>query len=118
VAVFEGEEAGLVKVRRRSWARLIRKVWLEDPELCQRCGERMKILAAISPAQDGVIEKILRARGEWDPPWLRARLARGPPPGSGGPFGGGTRIHYDEGCDPGHPQEELDQGQDFGLEDA
>ena len=113
---LEGEEAGLVKVRRRNWARLIRKVWLEDPELCPQCGETMKILAAIpSPAQDEVIEKILRARGEWDPPWLRARLPRGPPPGSGG---GLTRIHYDEGCDPGDLHEELDQDQDFGLEDA
>lgn len=26
-----------------------------------------------------MIEKILRARGEWDPPWKRARRARGPP---------------------------------------
>ena len=41
----------------------------------------MKVIAAItSPAQDDVIEKILRARGEWDPPWLRPPRARGPPP--------------------------------------
>jgi hypothetical protein len=32
----------------------------------------MKALSAISsPAQDDVIEKILRARGAWDPPWTR-----------------------------------------------
>ena len=44
----------------------------------------MKILAAISsPAQDDVIEKILRARGEWAPPWLAARQARGPPASEG-----------------------------------
>ena len=43
----------------------------------------MKILAAISsPAQDDVIERILRARGEWDPPWLRSHPARGPPASS------------------------------------
>ena len=41
----------------------------------------MKILAAISsPEQDDVIERILRARGQWDPPWKRVRRARGPPP--------------------------------------
>jgi hypothetical protein len=40
----------------------------------------MKILAAItSPGQDDVSEKILRARAEWQPPWLRSRPARGPP---------------------------------------
>ena len=37
-------------------------------------------MAAISsPAQDHVIEKILRSRNEWDPPWLRSRPPRGPP---------------------------------------
>ena len=40
----------------------------------------MKVLSAISsPVQDDVIEKILRARGEWDPPWTRERRARSPP---------------------------------------
>jgi hypothetical protein len=39
----------------------------------------MKVLAAISPAQDDVIERILRARGDWDPPWLRCHPARAPP---------------------------------------
>lgn len=119
VAVLKGEEAGLVKVRRRNWARLIRQVWLDDPELWPKCGETMKLFAAISsPAQDEVIEKILRARGEWDPPWLRAWPTRRPPPSGGGPFGGATRIHYDEGCDPGQLQEDLHQDQDFGWEDA
>jgi hypothetical protein len=69
VPVLKGEESGFVKVRRRNWARLIMKVWLDDPEICPKCGERMKVLAAISsPSQDGVIERILRARGEWNPP--------------------------------------------------
>jgi len=41
----------------------------------------MKVIAAISsPEQDDVIEKILKARGQWDPPWSRPRRARGPPP--------------------------------------
>ena len=40
----------------------------------------MKIISALtSPHQDDVIERILRARGEWDPPWKRESRARGPP---------------------------------------
>ena len=40
----------------------------------------MKIISALSsPHQDDVIERILRARGEWDPPWQRAGKVRGPP---------------------------------------
>lgn len=80
VVVVEGEESDFVRLRRRSWARLIARVWLEDPSLCPSCGQEMKILAAItSPAQDDVIERILRARGQWDPPWLKSPPARGPP---------------------------------------
>jgi hypothetical protein len=33
------------------------------------------------PAQDEVIEAVLRARGEWHPPWKRKRKARDPPRG-------------------------------------
>src|SRR5436309_568649 len=41
----------------------------------------MKIISAItSPHEDDIIEKILRHRGQWDPPWKRVRKARGPPP--------------------------------------
>ncbi len=74
----EEEESEFVKVRKRNWARLIRKVWIEDPELCQKCGSRLEVLSALSsPAQDDVIEKILRCRREWSPPWERARQPRG-----------------------------------------
>ncbi len=39
----------------------------------------MKVVAAYaSPHQDDVIEAILRARGEWNPPWQR----RAPPENS------------------------------------
>ena len=80
VALIEEEESGFVRVRRKSWARLIAKVYLEDPELCARCGGRMKVVAAISsPAHDAVIEKVLRARGGWDrvliPEEIRATFA-------------------------------------------
>jgi len=81
VPVLEGEESEFVRVRRRTWARLIAKVYLEDPCLCTSCGKEMRTITAItSPAQDDVIEKVLRARGEWNPPWLRPPRARGPPP--------------------------------------
>jgi len=80
VVVVEEEESEFVRLRRANWARLIARTWLEDPSLCTSCGQPMSILAAISsPAQDDVIERILRARGEWDPPWRRERQARGPP---------------------------------------
>ena len=40
----------------------------------------MQIISAIThPHQDDVIEKILRNRNSWDPPWQRQRRARGPP---------------------------------------
>jgi hypothetical protein len=80
VVVVEDEDSEFVKLRRKSWARLIAKVYLENPALCTSCGKEMKIISALtSPHHDDVIEKILRARGEWDPPWKRERRARGPP---------------------------------------
>jgi hypothetical protein len=76
----DDEDSDFVRTRRKNWARLISKVYLEDPELCPKCGERMKVVAAISsPAQDDVIEKILRSLGLWNPPWKRPPRARGPP---------------------------------------
>jgi hypothetical protein len=80
ILISDGEESEFVRVRKRNWASLIRKVWLADPELCPRCGGRLKVIAAISsPAQDDVIEKILRSKNLWDPPWLKKRPVRGPP---------------------------------------
>ncbi len=80
VVVVEEEESEFVKLRLRNWARLIAKVYLENPALCGSCGKEMKIISALtSPHQDDVIERILRARDEWDPPWRRERRARGPP---------------------------------------
>ena len=82
----EDRDRDFSEKRRGGWARLIRKVWLADPELCEKCGARLKIVAAISsPQQDDLIEAILRSREEWSPPWLRRarldifRLQRIPP---------------------------------------
>ncbi|MEK7746823.1 MAG: hypothetical protein AAB576_09165, partial [Elusimicrobiota bacterium] len=81
----QDDETDLSKKRRRNWARLIAKVYFDDPSLCRSCGKEMKIIAAItSPAQDDVIEKVLRHMKIWDPPWKRERKARGPPPGEHG----------------------------------
>ena len=92
-----------MRVRKRNWARLIKKVWLEDPSLCPRCGKPLEIIAAISsPAQDEVIEKILKAKKIWDPPWLRKRPARGPPsPTPAAPPAPETN-RTDEWLDPPH----------------
>jgi hypothetical protein len=68
--------------RRRGWAKLIAKVYLEDPQLCATCRKPMRITAALSsPEQDDVIERILRHLELWDPPWKRQRAqrARAPP---------------------------------------
>ena len=68
------------RLRPANRARLIARKWLEDSSLCGCCAQPMRILSAISsPAQDDVIEKGLRARGERDPPWTRERRTRSPP---------------------------------------
>jgi hypothetical protein len=74
------EEGEFVRLRRKNWARLIAKVWDDDPQVCDSCGDKMQVISAIThPYQDDVIERILRSRGQWDPPWKRPPRARGPP---------------------------------------
>ncbi len=86
------------KARRRGWARLIQKVWLDDPLVCPKCGDTMKIISALShPHQERVIEAILRARKEWNPPWARAGPQASNASGQDGADGGsGERtVEYD-----------------------
>jgi hypothetical protein len=61
--------------RRRSWARLIKKVCEADPLVCPRCCAPLKILSLIG---DGaVIEKILRHLKLWNrPEFLGASVER------------------------------------------
>jgi hypothetical protein len=59
---------------RRRWAALIKQVWRVDPLVCPRCGQAMRIVAFIRPAQRAVIEKILRSCGLWE------QRSRAPPP--------------------------------------
>lgn len=70
------EFAEFIVQRKRNWAHLIQKVWHDNPELCPNCNTPMKWTAPlVSPQNDDAIRGILKARGEWNPPWLRA-----PPP--------------------------------------
>jgi len=53
------EEGEFVRLKRKSWARLIKKLYLDDPTLCPACRQPMKIISVITqPHQDDVIEKI------------------------------------------------------------
>ncbi|MBI4585213.1 MAG: hypothetical protein HY717_14465 [Planctomycetes bacterium] len=45
-----------------------------------RAGERRRSSPSLRQGQDDVMEKILKARRERDPPWKRQRKAPGPPP--------------------------------------
>ncbi len=94
------DDSPWLRARRRSWARLIHRTWLCDPELCPVCGQRMKVVAAItSPAQDDVIEKILRHINRWNPPWQSQRRARGPPQAGVKSCPGGRRSDASEFSD-------------------
>jgi hypothetical protein len=67
-----GSAEEFARGRRRSWARLIKKVYESDPLVCPRCSGPLKIISLIG---DGpVIEKILRHLNLWD------RQERPPPP--------------------------------------
>ena len=37
-----------VTQRRRSWARLLRRIYEVDPLVCPRCGEEMKVVSVIT----------------------------------------------------------------------
>ena len=45
VVVAEEEDSKCVKLRRKNWARLIAKVWLENPALCRSFGQEMRIIS-------------------------------------------------------------------------
>jgi len=76
------EDSEFLRKRKRSWTKLISKVYLDDPSLCRSCGKPMKIIAATAPKQEDVIERIPRCLDLWDAPWRRQRKTRGPPSSS------------------------------------
>ena len=77
-------ESTHLAARRKSWARLIRRVYEVDPLLC-RCGERMRVIGFIT--QPPVIRKILDHIGRrFDPLKLPGRAPPLFPESSPDPF--------------------------------
>ena len=56
----EDEQEAWIRQRRRSWARLIARIYEVDPLTCPRCGHELKIVAAITDPR--VIDRILEHR--------------------------------------------------------
>jgi Zn finger protein HypA/HybF involved in hydrogenase expression len=75
-----------IKLSSRSWARLIAKVYLDDPLSCPKCKGQMKIIAFIE--DDSVIVKILKHRDLGERP-----VAHAPPPLE---FVGLTEDYYED----------------------
>lgn len=85
----DDEPDPFTQARKRRWAELIRHVWLDDPEICEHCGGRMRIAGVCtSPRYDAAIRQELEARGAWDPPWARAPPTREAKVVSGDPLSG------------------------------
>jgi hypothetical protein len=61
---------------RKSWARLIQKIYEVDPLTCPKCSGVMKVISVIEDEE--VIKKILKHLGLWD---IKTR----PPPKATGP---------------------------------
>jgi len=73
-----------MKLRRMSWAALIRKVYEVEPQRCPDCGGEMKIVSLNDKCQPAVVEKILRHCGLWKevvsrPPPAVSRVADSEP---------------------------------------
>jgi len=62
---------------RKSWARLIRKVYEVDPLVCPRCAGPMRVIAFIE--DEVVIKKILVHLGRWEVKRHLPPVAHGPP---------------------------------------
>jgi len=66
IAAQEAEDAPYRKACRRTWARLIEKVYLVSPLVCPKCQFPMKIVAFIE--DQTVVRKILQHLGIWETP--------------------------------------------------
>jgi hypothetical protein len=60
----EDEQDSWIRTRRRSWARLIARIYEVDPLVCPGCGHELKIVAAIT--DPAVIDRILAHRRSRD----------------------------------------------------
>jgi len=77
VRIADLEEPTPFERRRRiRWAKLIRRVWLEDPLLCPNCGGEMHIISFITELS--VIDRILRHL-KWRPGESLVTSSRSPP---------------------------------------
>jgi len=65
------------RASRRSWARLIQKIYEVDPLVCPKCSGNMKVIAFIE--KPDVIKKILKHLGLWHVKRKPQPLAHGPP---------------------------------------
>ena len=65
-------EARSARALRRSWARLIKRIYEVDPLMCPSCGSEMKVIAFIT--EHDVVDAILRHLDRKE-----SREARGPP---------------------------------------
>ena len=57
----EQDPAPWMKARRRSWARLLRRIYEVDALVCPRCGDELEIVAVIT--DPSVVDHILAHRG-------------------------------------------------------
>ena len=71
----EDEQEAWIRQRRRSWARLIARIYEVDPLTCPRCGHELRVVAAITDPR--VIDRILEHRRRAD---LRSPFAPRAPP--------------------------------------
>ena len=78
---YYGWYANRTRGARRSWARLLRKIFEVDPLLCPQCGVEMRPVSVIEEA--AVVDRILRHlwRVGGNDPWEGTSL-RGPPAGN------------------------------------
>jgi len=97
------ESGKLSPAQRKSWARLIQKIYEVDPLTCLKCAGSMKIIAFIEHAE--IIQKILKHVGLWD-------AQKRPPPRTGPTTQvlqsdySKSRIAYtDDCCEPDYPFE-------------
>ena len=66
------DEVRNARALRRSWARLIKRIYEVDPLVCPSCGSEMKVIAFIT--EHDVVDAILRHLAK-----VEARSPRGPP---------------------------------------
>jgi hypothetical protein len=66
------DEVRNARALRRSWVRLIRRIYEVDPLVCPSCGSEMKVIAFIT--EHDVVDAILRHLAKTE-----ARSPRGPP---------------------------------------